>query len=168
MAPTADPQPSSPAPTVPATAPATVPRKWAKLTDNPLLTVLGTAAVALLVLTLTRTDNRISRLEDKMDAGFAAVDAKFAAQDAKIDAKFAAQDAKFAAVEDKMGAGFAAVDAKFAAQDAKIDDMSMKLTALIAALNATEEVGAALEGRLLDSAPTDAGPVASAGSGEHG
>ena len=109
-----------------------MPRKWAKLTDNPLLTVLGTAAVALLVLTLTRTDNRISRLEDKMDAGFAAV------------------------------------DAKFAAQDAKIDDMSMKLTALIAALNATEEVGAALEGRLLDSAPTDAGPVASAGSGEHG
>ena len=143
MAPTADPQPSSPAPTVPATAPATVPRKWAKLTDNPLLTVLGTAAVALLLLTLTRTDNRISRLEDKMDAGFAAVNAKFAAQDAKIDARFAAQDAK-------------------------IDDISMKLTALIAALNATEEVGAALEGRLLDSAPTDAGPVASAGSGEHG
>ena len=67
-----------------------MPRKWAKLTDNSLLTVLGTAAVALLVLTLTRTDNRISRLEDKMDAGFAAVDAKFAAQDAKIDAKFAA------------------------------------------------------------------------------
>ena len=138
-----------------------MPRKWAKLTDNSLLTVLGTAAVALLVLTLTRTDNRISRLEDKMDAGFAAVDAKFAAQDAKIDAKFAA-------VEDKMDAGFAALDAKFAAQDAKIDDISMKLTALIAALNATEEVGAALEGRLLDSAPTDAGPVASAGSGEHG
>lgn len=154
MAPTADPQLSSPAPAVPATAPATVPRKWAKLTDNPLLTVLGTAAVALLVLTLTRTDNRISRLEDKMDAGFAA-------QDAKIDAKFAA-------VEDKMGAGFAAVDAKFAAQDAKIDDISMKLTALIAALNATEEVGAALEGRLLDSAPTDPEFVASAGSGEHG
>ena len=161
MAPTADPQPSSPAPAVPATAPATVPRKWAKLTDNPLLTVLGTAAVALLVFTLTRTDNRISRLEDKMDAGFAAVDAKFAAQDAKIDAKFSAVDAK-------IDAKFSAVDAKFAAQDAKIDDISMKLTALIASINATEEVGAALEGRLLDSAPTDAGPVASAGSGEHG
>ena len=117
-----------------------MPRKWAKLADNPLLTVLGTAAVVLLVFTLTRTDNRISRLEDKMDAGFAAVDAKFAAQDDKIDA------------------GFAAVDAKFAAQDDKIDEISLKLTALIAALNATEEVGAALEGRLLNPAPTDAEP----------
>ena len=133
---------SQPGPTVPAstTAVRTAPGLWSKLTDNPLLTILGTAAVGLLtilgtaavgllIFTLTRTENRISRLEDKVDAGFAAVDARFAAQDAKIDAL-----------------------------DAKIDEMNLKLTALIAALNATDEVEAALEGTLLDHDASDAEP----------
>ena len=125
MAPPADPQPSLTAPAGPAAAGAS-PSKWAKLTDNPLLTVLGTLAVALLVFNLNRTDNRISRLEDRMDAGFASIDAKFAAQDAKI-----------------------------AELDAKIDEINLKLTALISALNATGEVEAALEGRLLYPDPAD-------------
>ncbi len=136
MAPTADPQPSTPTPAGPAAAAAAAPEaassRWAKLTENPLLTVLGTATVALLIFTLTRTDNRIARLENNMDAGFAAVDERFAEQAAKIDA------------------GFAAVDERFAEQDAKIDAINLKLTALIAALNTTDEVDAALEGRLLD------------------
>ena len=49
------------------------------------------------------------------------------------------------------------VNAGFAAQDAKIDAIDLKLTALIAALNLTAQVDAAVEGRLLtpddDSAP---------------
>ena len=99
--------------------------------ESPLATFLGLVVVALLVAMLTTTNVRINRvedsvssLEDKVDAGFAAVDAKFAAQDAKFDAKFDALDAKF-------------------------DEMNLKLTALIAALNATDEVEAAVEGRLL-------------------
>ena len=95
--------------------------------ENPLATFLGLVVVALLVAMLTTTNVRINRvedsvssLEDKVDAGFAAVDAKFAGQDAKFDAL-----------------------------DAKFDEMNLKLTALIAALNATEEVDAAVEGRLL-------------------
>ena len=95
--------------------------------ENPLATFLGLVVVALLVAMLTTTNVRINRvedsvssLEDKVDAGFAAVDAKFAAQDAKFDAL-----------------------------DAKFDEMNLKLTALIAALNATGEVEAAVEGRLL-------------------
>ena len=95
--------------------------------ENPLATFLGLVVVALLVAMLTTTNVRINRvedsvssLEDKVDAGFAAVDAKFAAQDAKFDAL-----------------------------DAKFDEMNLKLTALIAALNATDEVDAAVEGRLL-------------------
>ena len=94
------------------------------LTSNPLLTILGTATVGLLIFTLTRTENRISRLEDTMEAGFAA-------QDAKIDAL-----------------------------DAKIDEINLKLTALIAALNATDEIQAALEGRLLEPGADDAQPSA--------
>lgn len=133
MAPAADSQPD---PTTPAPAPAVraAPGLWSKLTDNPLLTILGTAiaglltilgtvAVGLLIFTLTRTENRISRLEDKLDAGFAAV------------------------------------DARFTAQDAKIDEINLKLTALIAALNATDEIEAALEGRLIapDTARSEPG-----------
>ena len=106
--------------------------------ENPLATFLGLVVVALLVAMLATTNVRINRvedsvsnLEDKVDAGFAAVDAKFAAQDAKFDAKFDALDAKFDAL------------------DAKFDEMNLKLTALIAALNATDEVDAAVEGSLL-------------------
>ena len=120
MAPADEYQPETTGPAAAPAAPA-APGLWSKLTDNPLLTILGTAAVGLLIFTLTRTDNRIDRLEDRMDAGFAAVDARFDAQDARFDA-----------------------------QDAKIDEINLRLTALIAALNATDEVDAALEGRLLD------------------
>ena len=51
---------------------------------------------------------------------------------------------RFDGLEDK-------VDAGFAAQGDKIEQIDRKLTALIAALNATEAVDAALEGRLLGS-----------------
>ena len=85
--------------------------------ENPLATFLGLVVVALLVAMLTTTNVRINRVEDK------------------VDARFAAQDAKF--------------DAKFDALDAKFDEMNLKLTALIAALNADDEVDAAVEGSLL-------------------
>ena len=103
------------------------------VTSNPLLTILGTATVGLLIFTLTRTENRISRLEDTMEAGFAA-------QDAKIDE-----------VEQRLTANIDALDAK-------IDEINLKLTALIAALNATDEIQAALEGRLLEPGADDAEP----------
>jgi hypothetical protein len=60
-----------------------------------------------------------------------------------IDDRFAAADDRFVRLEATMAAGFAA-------QDAKIDAIDLKLTALIAALNKTEEVDAARSGRLLD------------------
>ena len=60
-------------------------------------------------------------------------------------------------LEDKVDAGFARIDERFAQQDEKLDEINLKLTALITALNATAEVEAALEGRLLDpnAATTD-------------
>ena len=85
-----------------------------KLPDNPLPTILGALLVLLLGFALTQTNDRISRLENRL-SGF----------------------------EDQ-------VEERFAAQDAKLDEISLKLTALIAALNATAEVEAALDGRLLD------------------
>lgn len=98
------------------------PRRLAALGDNPLQTVLAAAVVALLVFSLTSNRSLIDRLDTKIDR-----------LDARIDL-----------LEDR-------IDARFAEQAAKIDEINLKLTALIAALNMTEEVDAALEGRLLDA-----------------
>ena len=96
-----------------------------QIAENPLASLLGAMVVALLVSMLATTNIRINRLEDRVDAGFAAQDAKID----KLDAKF---------------------DAKFDELEAKFDEMNLKLTALIAKLNATDDVDAALEGRLID------------------
>ena len=148
---------SQPDPTVltPTTAVRAEPGLWSKLTDNPLLTIfgtvaaglltiLGTVAAGLLISTLNGIDNRLSRLEDKVDAGFAAIDARFAEQDAKI-----------AELDLKLSTQIAELDRKLTALIAELD---RKLTALIAALNATDEIEAALEGRLLDPGADNAEP----------
>lgn len=63
--------------------------------------------------------------------------------------------------------GFAAQDAKIDEVDrrltAQITELDRKLTALIAALNKTDEVDAAVEGRLLDSEPPAAVPEGAPG-----
>ena len=84
---------------------------------NTILSILGAAFVAVLSFALIGTNSRISRLGDKMDAGFARV------------------------------------DDRFADQDEKIDTIDLKLTALIAALNKTDEVGAAIDGRVVEPSP---------------
>lgn len=119
MAPAADLQPDPPSDTASPGAGATAgPARRPLLGDNPLQTVLAAALVGLLIFSLTSNRSRIARLEDTVNAGFAA-------QNAKIDA-----------LEDKF--------------DTRMDLLDLKLTALIAALNKTEEVDAAIEGRLLE------------------
>ena len=65
----------------------------------------------------TKTDlrNAIGKLENKVDLGFAAVDAKFDAMEAKFDGKFDAMETKFDAKFEAMDAKFEAMDAKFEA-----------------------------------------------------
>lgn len=53
-------------------------------------------------------------------------------------------------LEDTTDAGFARQDARFDELEAKIDEVDLKLTALIAGLNMSEQVDATIEGRLLD------------------
>ena len=147
--------------------------------ENPFVALTTAILVALLGMLLMsvnsntdRLDTRINRvedsvvrLEDKIEARFAAQDAKiearFAEQDTKFEARFAAQDAKFEArfasidqrfeqQDAKFEARFAALEAKFEGLDTKLDDINLKLTALIAGLNATQQVDATLDGRLLD------------------
>ena len=128
--------PQEPAAAEPAAAVAR-PRRWAVLGDNPLLTLVVTGAATVLTvlgtvavaLLLFILNDHSNRLDRIEDT----VANGFAAQDAKIDG----------------------VDRRLTAQIAGLD---RKLTALIAGLNMADEVDAALEGRLLDSEPTVAGP----------
>ena len=145
-----------------------------------LTTAMLVALLGMLLMSVNsntdRLDTRINRVEDKIEARFAAQDAKiearfaeqdtkiearFAEQDTKIETRFAAQDAKFEArfasidqrfeqQDAKFEARFAALEAKFEGLDTKLDDINLKLTALIAGLNATQQVDATLDGRLLD------------------
>ena len=127
MAHTPEPQPPEHTPAAAAataTATATArPRIRDQLAQNPLASFLGAVIIVMLGFTLTTSYDRITRLEDKIDA-------RFAAQDEKIDAKFAQVDARFDSLESDVA------------------EINLKLTALIAALNATDAVDAALEGRL--------------------
>ena len=61
-----------------------------------------------------------------------------------------------------MDARFAQVGARFAAIEEDVAEINLKLTAIIAALNMSEEVTAALEGRLI--APTPAHDPANTGT----
>lgn len=88
--------------------------------------LLAMAFAGLLIFVFTDQSNRITRLDDRITR-----------LEEKIDARFAAQDEK--------------IDAKFAAQNEKIDEINLKLTALIAALNMSRAVDAAVEGQLADA-----------------
>ena len=92
---------------------------------------------------------RVVAHEDKMDVRFAEQDAKFDARfvalEDKMDVRFAEQDAKFdarfVALEDKL-------DVRFAELQKGQVEINRTLTALVASLNKTEAVDAALEGRI--------------------
>jgi len=105
-----DSSPGSPGHTSPRTA--AKPTLRAQIAENPLAGFLGAVVVALLVSMLATTNIRINRLEDRMDAGFAAQDAKLDELDAKFDemnlkltaliAKLNATDDVDAAVEGRL------------------------------------------------------------------
>ena len=122
---------------------------WTTVSDNLIPALLSAALVAVMIFAFTTLDNRITSLENRLTAFENRVDARFA----QIDTRFAAQDAKIEALDTKIDARFTAQDAKIEALDAKIDEINVKLTALIAALNRTEEVDAALAGEITTNVP---------------
>ena len=122
---------------------------------GPLITIivlLAGAVGGLVLRDLNSLKADIVKFETEMDA-------KFVRLETEMDAKFVKLDTN--------------MDTRFAAQDDKIDEINLKLTALIAALNKTEEVDAALTGRLLDpgadpAEPRSAQPQADATAAEAG
>lgn len=84
--------------------------------SNEILTILsvGIALAMLLVMLFSFTNNRIDRLEIRLDTRIDRLDDKIDKLDAKFDAKFDRLDAKF--------------DAKFDKLDAKFDALLLELT----------------------------------------
>ena len=112
--------------------------------DRPLVIALVSLIGLLLGLPMYLINDEVNEIEHKVDALEAKIDARFAAQDAKIDARFAQVDARFAQV-----------GARFDSLKSDLGEINLKLTALIAALNATDEVDSALEGRLTAAGTAD-------------
>ena len=106
---------------------------------------------------------------DQIDARFDDVYTRFDQIDARFDdvhARFDQIDARFDDVHarfDQIDARFDDVHARFDQIDARFDELDLKLTALIAMLNATDDVNAAVDGNLRNRAgpspaDADAGP----------
>ena len=122
----ADPHPVAPAP---ATA-AGRPRMRDQAADNPLLTLFGGMIIALLISTLASSNLRIGDINGRID---------------DINGRIDDMNIRL----DDMNDRITRLEVKIDAQDDKIHQIDLKLTALIAALNKTDEVEAALSGTII-------------------
>ena len=139
-----DPRPAPPESSPAGHAPATRPRVWAKLAEDPLPPILGAVVVVLLGFSLTVTNSRISDANDRITR-----------LEARMDAKFAAQDEKIAEMEDKIDE----MDDKIDEMDDKIDEINLKLTALIVALEASGAIDGVVENQITATPPAGYGPA---------
>ncbi len=129
-------------------------RLRAAAADNLMVAIFGPIIVLLLSYSLYTTNDRFDDISNDfaavndrftaVDARFTAVDDRFTALEASIDRRFAAIDDRFTALEAKI----AALEARIDELDAKFDEINLKLTVLIAALNKTDEVEAAIAGEV--------------------
>ena len=108
-------------------------RAWRQFGENPLQALFGAAIVALLVFSFTTTNDRIDDTNKRIDD----------------------TNDRITRLESRM-------DARFTVLEEGVAEINLKLTALIASLNRTDEVSAALEGRIIDRAqaphPADGAP----------
>ena len=111
---------------------ATTSTKRETLTSAMLPTLIGGIFTALVLFTLTTTNSRIDRLEDKMDT------------------KINELDTKISALEDKMDTKINELDTKISALDAKISEVQGTLNTLIAVL----EVQSRIPGDLIEQPST--------------
>ena len=125
---------------------------WTRVTDDPLLAVLAAAIVALLLWSLTslgarisENGDRITRLEEKVDARFAAFEEKVDARFAAVDERFDGMEARLAGMEvrfDGMEVRLAGMEVRLAGMDAEIDEISENMAAVLAILRAGDNAAA--------------------------
>ena len=106
----------------------------AQAAENPLLSFFGLLIVALLAAAVVSPHIRIDDINQRIDD-----------TNERIDR-----------LEARMDARFDEVDARFDKLEAAVEEINLKLTALIAHLNATAEVDNAIAGRLTGPNTPDA------------
>ena len=130
----------------------------AAVEDHLLVAIFGPVIVLLLGYSLYTTNGRFGEISDN----FGEINNRFIALEARIDRRFDAQNAKIDRRFERIDRRFDAQDARIDSLDARIDEINLKLTTLIALLDKTDEVDAALAGEITASAPPavsrDSGP----------
>lgn len=131
----APPNPHSPRPPHARGGAAVGRRALQQLDENPLQTLFGTAIVALLIFNFTGTNRRIDDTNERIT---------------RLEQRIAA---RFTALEEDINEDISALEEEVSALREDVAEINLKLTALIAALNQTDEVAAAIEGRLIERNP---------------
>ena len=108
---------------------------WAKFSDNAIPSLVVTVIVGLVIFSFDETSDRITRLEDDIDARFTAVDARFTKLEDDIDARFTKLeddiDARFTKLEDD-------IDARFTKLEENQHDIALTLARLVALFEARD------------------------------
>ena len=125
-----------------------------QVAENPLLSFFGLLIVALLAAAIASPHIRIDDINIRIDDTNRRIDET----NQRIDRFEASVDARF----DKVDERFDKMDARFDELEAAVAEINLKLTALIARLDATSAVDNALAGRLAGQSLTDP-PGTSAG-----
>ena len=112
---------------------------WAKFSDNVIPSLVVTVIVGLVIFSFDETSDRITRLEDDIDARFTAVDARFTKLEDDIDARFTKLD-------NEIDARFATVDARFTKLEENQHDIALTLARLVALFEAHDEAEATPSG----------------------
>ena len=116
---------------------------WAKFSDNAIPSLVVTVIVGLVIFSFDETSDRITRLEDDIDARFTAVDARFTKLEDDIDARFTKLeddiDARFTKLEDD-------IDARFTKLEENQHDIALTLARLVALFEARDEAEATPSG----------------------
>ena len=115
MAPSPDPRPTAPASGETLAAPRRghAGFSWARLNETAVPVLLVGVITGMMLYFFNETSDRITRLEERIDVRFAAVDARFAKLEAEIDTRFAKLEAE--------------IDTRFAKLETEIDTRFTKL-----------------------------------------
>ncbi len=134
MAPTPDPRPTAPAADEALAGPRRgyVGASWAKFSENAIPSLIVGIIAGLVIFSFNETSDRITRLEDDIDARFAAVDARFTKLEDDIDARFTK-------LEDE-------IDARFTKLEENQQEIALTLARLVALFEASDEAKAAPSG----------------------
>ena len=134
MAPSPDPRPTAPASDEALAAPRRgyVGASWAKFNETAIPSLLVGLMAGLMLFNFNETSDRMTRLEDRITRLEENIDARFTKLEDDIDARFTK-------LEDDIDARFAAVDARFTKLEENQQEIAVTLARLVALLEASDE-----------------------------